>query len=523
MHNFYFLPEAVRVAVSLTTIINAAIAALVLVLHQYRFKRGFSYWLVGAAALLALCQAVVCVALIAQAQQNVYVGFIVPSRYILLRYAVFAALAAVCFITVVSGQWSVVGRRWQRVRQTPYSTLHISHFALFTAAASFLTLPVMESWAGRAFPAAFAAALLLLLFSGVWIMMKIRRELQTDVSGLSVMEAMDSLDTAIMFYHKSGHILLMNRKMQELMIKTAGRVVYNGRLYLETVVIPNSESTGKDSYLYRVGYYSNTLPQNGAKTPHAPVGSLPTLHTPHSNDGEWLFTIMEKKIGGRLVAQLTATDITEQNRVNLILREKQTELESQQDKLKSFLENIEENSRTGELLRIKTELHAEQNEKLAVLLQYLRYGQTRNGESPAIAGASILRGAKKMETASAQPEVLLDAIATQYESIGVKIIVTGELPFERDIAAALVQILREAAANAVMHGVASEIHAEIATDVNEISMRVTDNSGLPPKELREGSGIAGMRSCAEKLGGSLEISTVPRFTVAVKISLTTDH
>jgi signal transduction histidine kinase len=404
------------------------------------------------------------VALIAQVQNNVSGSFISPSGYVLLRYIIFAALTAVCTLSMVKKQY----------------------LPLIPTTMSFLTLPVMEAWTGRAFPAVFTTALLILLFSGVWIIIKIRRELQADISGLSVKEAMDSLDTAILFYYKNGHILLMNWKMQELMIKTAGRVVWSGRLYLEIIRPPDF-----------------------------------TLHSPNflckTEDGEWLFFIREIIIGGRLVTQLTATDITEQNRGNLILREKQIELESQQDKLKSFIEDLEEYSRTEELLRIKTEIHDEQNEKLAVLLQYLRYEKMPDGESLAALRTGILRGAKKIETASSQPESLLEAITAQYESIGVKIIITGKLPFERDISAALVQILREATANSVIHGIADEVYVEITMDVNSVSMRVTDNSNLPTKVIREGNGIAAMRSRADKLGGTLTAEAVEGFMLFVMI------
>jgi len=74
--------------------------------------------------------------------------------------------------------------------------------------------------------------------------------LRTSVSGLSVKQAMDSLDTAVVFYRKNGHILLQNDKMQELMQQTAGQVYFNGKLFFETVVIPNAEHSGENSYCY---------------------------------------------------------------------------------------------------------------------------------------------------------------------------------------------------------------------------------------------------------------------------------
>ena len=217
MLSFYFFPEAVRVAFSLATVICAAVSALVVVLLHYRSKHGLPYWRNGATAFLTLCQAILCVALIAQVQHNVIGSFIVPGVYILPRYIVFAVLVVVCVLSMRKKQF----------------------LQLISVSASFLTLPIIEVWTGRAFPAAFTVSLLIILISGVWSTIKIRHELRTDISGLSVVEAMDSLDTAILFNHENGQIILVNRKMQELMIKTAGSAVYDGRRYLEQIGPPD--------------------------------------------------------------------------------------------------------------------------------------------------------------------------------------------------------------------------------------------------------------------------------------------
>ncbi|MCL1974816.1 MAG: hypothetical protein FWG61_01480, partial [Firmicutes bacterium] len=197
MLNFYTFPEAVRIMFSVLTIINAGFAALVFILHQYRLNRGTSYWLNSAAAFLVICQALIYAALIAQVQYNITDGFIVVSGYIIARYVVFAAIAAIFLFL--------------------YNIKEKSLLPGIVLAASFLTLPFMETWTGSFFPVVFSSALAILLVSGVWHTVKIRGELATSISGLSIKEAMDSLDTAILFYKKNGHILMLNGKMQELM------------------------------------------------------------------------------------------------------------------------------------------------------------------------------------------------------------------------------------------------------------------------------------------------------------------
>jgi signal transduction histidine kinase len=283
---------------------------------------------------------------------------------------------------------------------------------------------------------------------------------------------------------------MQNSIMQELMQKTAGRVFFNGKLYLNTVVVPNAEHRDEDNYLYK----------------------LP--------DGEWLFTVRKIRTGNRYVTQLTAADVTEQNRENLVLRQKHKELENQHEQLKILVRNIEKTCRGRELLRIKAGIHDKQNEKLTSLLQYIRYEQLPDGESFATIKESVLNSLAKTGTETADPKPMLEAMINQYGSVDVKIKLTGDLPPEQDIAIAFVQILQEAVANAVTHGYANEVYGEITGDSTCAVMRVTDNSPFQKEEIREGSGIAGMRRCSETLGGGLTIETTPRFALSVSIPKT---
>ncbi|MDR0491653.1 MAG: hypothetical protein LBH28_10470 [Oscillospiraceae bacterium] len=468
MLNFYTLPEAIGITFNLLNIISAGFAALALILHQYRFKYDFNYWISGAAYFLALCQTLINAALIAQVQTNVTDGYIVPSGYIIIRYAVFIAATAIFIknITTLTKKALLPG---------------------IVAAASFLTLPVMEAWTNRAFPAAYSVSFVILLVGSIWLTVKNRGELMASISKMSVKQAMDSLGTAVLFYKKSGHILMQNDKMQELMLKTAGRVFFNGKLYLETIIVPNAEHTDADSYLCK----------------------LP--------DSEWLFSVRKIRAGRIAVTQLTATDVTEQNRESLLLREKRRELEQRQKQLRAFIKNIEESCRLENLLRIRTELHDTHNAKLTTLLQYLRYGQLPEGGSFDAIRKSVLRGIKDTEAAPPDPKAMLDDIIGHYGRKGVTISLTGNMPPEQDAALALAYILQEATANAVTHGYANEVCADITDDGPCTVMRITDNSALPLYEITEGSGIAGMRLRAEKLGGSLSIDTSPQFTLTVNI------
>ena len=466
MLNFYTFPDTVRIVFNTAALLGAGLAALAFVLQQHRFNHGLAYRLHNAAAFLVLSQTFIHAALLAQVYQNVSEGFIVASEYIFARYAVFAALAIVALLLFGAEKSLLPG---------------------LAAAAAFLTLPFMETWTGRAFPLFFTTALFALLASSARLSLRLSREYGTSISGLSIKEAMDSLDTALLFYQKNGRVLMQNTKMRDLMLETAGRVYYDGRAYLETIVIPHSEDAGAGSYLYR----------------------LP--------DSAWLFTAGEITAGRKTVTQVAAADVTGQNEAATILKDRQRELEQRQQNLKAFIENIDRLCRAEELLRVKKVIHDAQNQKLIRLLQYLRYGELPDDTSFEALKAGMLRGTYAQGDIVADPRAMLATMERQYGDIGVKIELMGNLPAEGDIALILVQILQEAAANAVTHGHANEVFARVTDGGSKYVMQVTDNGAQPVAEVKEGSGLAGMRRYAQGLGGSLDISASPRFTLTVTI------
>ena len=51
---------------------------------------------------------------------------------------------------------------------------------------------------------------------------------KTKLSFYSIKEAVDKLDTALMFMNKGGHVVLINRKMEELMYRLCKKYFRNG-------------------------------------------------------------------------------------------------------------------------------------------------------------------------------------------------------------------------------------------------------------------------------------------------------
>ncbi|NLT57985.1 MAG: hypothetical protein GXX99_03385 [Clostridiales bacterium] len=471
MRSLYALPEAARVALCLFAVACVIAAALAFVLGCLRFRCGLPYWLEGLLSLLVLCQALLCTALVAQVQHNVAGGFVVHGGHEALRRALFAAVALASAGLFAKG------------RPLP---------AALALAATPPALPAVEAWLGRAFPAAFAAALAALFAGSVWLALSRYGELQTSLSGLSVKQAMDSLGTAVLFYREDGRILLQNHKMQELMLQTAGRIFFNGRLYVETVSAQGDEHAGAlrlpdGSFVYR----------------------LP--------DSAWLFTARQVPLGRGRVTQLTATDVTEQDRGARLLQQKQQALRRQEEQLRALIDKLEEICLSEELLRVKAETHDLMGQKLTLLLRHLRQGQWPEEAFLSSLSADLNRHRQQASQGPGDPAAELGELIKSYAYTGVRVWVHGDLPPEPGQALALVAILREATANAVIHGYADRIYARILQEGHALVLRVTDNSDLPPKAVCEGGGIAGMRRRLERFGGELTVRIAPRFTIVATI------
>ena len=107
--------------------------------------------------------------------------------------------------------------------------------------------------------------------------------------------------------------------------------------------------------------------------------------------------------------------------------------------------------------------------------------------------------------------------------MSVQIDVDGSLPDDAHVAAAFLQIIREASTNATKHAQAHQVHVHLWQEESngcDIARMAISNDGAPaPVSYREGTGIPGMRHVAQDLGGSLEVHAAPPFTLAVSIPL----
>ena len=103
-----------------------------------------------------------------------------------------------------------------------------------------------------------------------------------------------------------------------------------------------------------------------------------------------------------------------------------------------------------------------------------------------------------------------------FQGMDVAVEIRGELPTDLVIADSFAEIAVECVTNAVRHGYAT--HIQFHFFQNDCwRMTVTDNGIPSAKPIREGGGIGGMRRRITRLGGVMELYTIPRFRIELTV------
>jgi len=304
----------------------------------------------------------------------------------------------------------------------------------------------------------------------IWLLRDIRlivlcqRELRTSISAISIKEGMDALPAGLLFVAQDGRILLINRKMQELLREIGEHQVFS-------------------------------QPGNWV---HEAGGRM------------WMFAQSKMLIGKKWYTQLTATDVTEQWSLTEELRAKKAQLEQRGLELSAALNELDAVCRAEEALWLRTRVHDVLGQRVTLLLRALREQTQPDTQLSAFAHdlPQLLRENRDTEAAARRLQRLQELM----REIGVTLSVQGGLPDCPETADLIADIIMECSTNAVRHGFAAEIEAQIGQGI----LTVANNGRLPERALVPGHGITGMQKKLAATGGRLTIQTTAPFTVTAE-------
>jgi len=462
---FYRLPQPVCVLISMISAGGVILQMVALVFNLFRRRASWIAGLESVMETLILLHMLLLSMMMAHMVNSARDDLIIGADNILLRLAVFVGIA------VSAGAVCIFRRRIETV-------------AIIAAAT--LTLSIFEKFLG--FPALYGSAL------GFWIIRSIRvcviryHEIKTSISELSIKEAMDALHTGLLFCESDGYIVLVNRRMQSLMVFLTDEIWKNGRLFYEKLTDGKLRDDCKRVEL------------DGRM-----VYRLP-------NKSVWMFSEKTIQIDRKRYYQVSAADVTERWDATIRLREQNDELDIRRSELKETIANLKTIYREEETLRAKRRVHDIMGQRIAILIRTLQEKERPDGvllRAMADGLFTDLRETNSERSAWRDIEIMVE----MYAGIGVRVNFQGELPKNPELAEIFTDIITEGATNAVRHGFSTEI--DIACEKTDVEYRLEiTNNGIPPRgDVVEGSGIDGMRRRIAGVGGTLVWRFGPTFVI----------
>ena len=211
-----------------------------------------------------------------------------------------------------------------------------------------------------------------------------------------------------------------------------------------------------------------------------------------------------------------------------------TTLEQKNLELEAAGVRLEGSAASAERLRISRELHDLMGHQLTVLHLELEAAKHRDGaaarehvERAGVVAKDLLADVRSTvgELREAGPGDLqqsLQRLAGAVPRLEIHVEVGAGVQPDEDVSAALVRAAQEIITNTVKHAEASELALTVELDEGTLTLKGT-NDGPTPHSITPGHGLTGLRERLEPLGGSLDISTRPHFTVEVQLPLNRDR
>ena len=371
-----------------------------------------------------------------------------------------------------------------------------------------LTLPFFEAIAGNSFAYIYLAAMVYWFVRSICSALSHSREIRSDLSTVSIKNAVDSLSTGVMFCEKNGFVLLVNSKMQDLMVALTGKMQRNGRQFYEQLTSGKAMQMGSLTQAPGEDYKTAGLKDRSVCL--MPDGSA------------WNISAAELKAGRKDYFQLIASDITERWRLMEELQSKNSELLRRQNELGELITNIHNLTHEREIQKAKMRTHDILSQRLTLLLRNIRNEQALDFALLRSLAHGLMDDLKSVSR-PLPPKEELDALIATFRSVGVSVTIDGQLPVDSESGRILTEIIREAVTNSVRHGFATQVQVQIDDSEEACHLQINDNGYPPSGQIIEGGGIGGIREKVKSFGGTVTVSHQPRFMLTVELKRSVEH
>lgn len=318
--------------------------------------------------------------------------------------------------------------------------------------------------------------------------------MKRNTSAKMIKKAIDSYPGGICFSALDGRVILVNEKMNQLVLELTGHTILNEKAAWEELT--NFANNDKAEKLTQSWLPKDTNNENGS--------THQQLFFRFSDSLVWRF---ELRFLDSNTVQIEAAEITELYRLSEELYENTIRLQEMQKRQKALLDSIVEVNLNKEILAAKMHIHDELGHCLLATTKAITEDSlAENADVLRESWSSTIRDVSNIPMAWTVPDSSLQSELLQVaELIDCKVTFLGEQPKSRKALQLLYAAVREALTNAVRHADATELTVKIKQDKQRYHIEISDNGGVSVSSITEGNGLSALRQRLEQEGATLKV------------------
>ena len=315
---------------------------------------------------------------------------------------------------------------------------------------------------------------------------------KTQINAGTVKEAIDNLPSGICIYADNGRILMVNRAMEIFCRNALSEVLISGKRFRDRIF------AGKVPEGRKYELYDGT-----------PLIGLP--------GGEvWGVSEKTSHFGKRTVHILKASEVTEFYRKTAALHEMRQELSDLNKKLVAYNEEIVRLTAEKELFNSRVRLHDEMGADLLTIRRFLQDGGTAQERQ------EIRKRMKRnlgflLTGQSSVPRDEYELLLETAGKLGVQIELEGKLPDRNPQKYAAAAAIHECFTNTLRHAHGDRVTVSSSETERSFVIVLRNNGKQPEEPVQEKGGLLSLRKLAEDIGGTMEITEEPFFSVRLTL------
>lgn len=339
---------------------------------------------------------------------------------------------------------------------------------------------------GSAWPAVLIAEGAFFLFRSVAALLMDVRNRQEDITAFSTIETINVIPVGILYLDSKGRPLLMNRCMRRNLVE----------LHMPADLHDMSDTWGG---LRKLSAQMPESSKNRVRIDLDRFGEARAVVEVSSSEIR-LFACDEVMVSGRPFERIIGLDVTEYAHAHDRLAQANHLLELAGQELQAQIEEVKKVADNAAYLRMRARVHDVIGQRLSILHRYLEEGRLDDESLEQIDPLLRSIAADLRSGGASEPAEQLGDIVHAFGLVSVQIDVDGSLPDDAHVAAAFLQIIREASTNATKHAQAHQVQVRLwreGSDGGAIAHMTVSNDGAPaPVSYRE----ARYEACRAKSG-----------------------